>query len=83
METIYANGTHFSDDLGRERIFNGINYVNKGKKKFLFSKKKKYIFAFDEKRIKKLKELGFNIVRLGIIWDAVEPEPNVYNEKYA
>lgn len=82
MEKIFTNGSHFTDDLGRERIFNGINYVNKGKKKFLFSKKKKYKFKFDEKLMKKLKELGFNIVRLGIIWDAVEPEPNVYNENY-
>ena len=27
-------------------------------------------------------DLGFNVVRLGIIWEAVETAPGVYNHTY-
>ena len=29
---------------------------------------------------KKISDWGFNVIRLGIIWDGLEPEPGVYND---
>lgn len=29
-----------------------------------------------------LRRMGFNVVRVGVIWKAVEPKPGVYNDRY-
>src|SRR5690554_6839579 len=44
--------------------------------------KMNYIPPWNEEDFKLLRDWGFNVVRLGLIWDAVEPEPGVYNEAY-
>lgn len=80
MDRIYTQGMKFRDEKGRECIFNGINLVNKGKP--TLSGGRKYKFKWDEDDLLELKELGFNLIRLGVIWDAVEPEPGVYDEEY-
>lgn len=71
----------FVDSEGRERIFNGVNLCDKGYNKD-GEERRTYLLDFDEKLIKRLSECGFNLVRLGLTWDAVEPEPNKYNEEY-
>ena len=38
--------------------------------------------SLNEKDIDDLLRWGFNIVRLGVIWEAVEVEPGVYNTTY-
>jgi endoglycosylceramidase len=35
-----------------------------------------------EEIFKQFKTWGFNCIRLGIIWDGLEPEPGIYNEEY-
>lgn len=80
MDRIYTEGLKFRDEKGRECIFNGINLVNKGKP--TLSGDRKYKFKWDEDTLREIKELGFNLIRLGVIWDAVEPEPGVYDEEY-
>ena len=66
----------FVDGDGRQIIFNGINLVNK-------NPEEGYIGNFDDSLIfKSFKKYGFNIIRLGIIWAGLEPEPGVYNEDY-
>ena len=71
----------FVDTEGRERIFNGVNLCDKGYASPDKSKKI-YDLPFNEELIAKLSNLGFNLVRLGITWDAVEPKPFEYNEKF-
>lgn len=71
----------FVDSEGRQRIFNGVNLCDKGYHKD-GEERRTYLLDFDEKLIKQLSEYGFNLVRLGLTWDAVEPEPCRYNEEY-
>lgn len=70
----------FIDSEGRERIFNGVNLCEKGWH-VDGNPKRQYAFNFDENLIKKLSQLGFNLVRLGLTWDSIEPEPGKYNEE--
>lgn len=72
--SIRVVGGQFVDREGRQVILHGINMVCKDKGN--------YIGAWDEGDFRKLKEWGFNVVRLGIIWDGVEPEPGKYDDEY-
>ena len=38
--------------------------------------------SLNEEDMERMKQWGFNIVRLGIIWEAVETAPGVYNHTY-
>ena len=38
--------------------------------------------SLNDKDIDDLVKWGFNVVRLGVIWEAVEVEPGVYNNTY-
>ena len=70
----------FIDSEGRERIFNGVNLCEKGWH-VDGNPKRQYAFNFDENLIRNLSQLGFNLVRLGLTWDSIEPEPGKYNEE--
>jgi endoglycosylceramidase len=72
---ISVKGTGFIDSNGRQVIFNGINYVNKDPKINYIPKDSAATFT-------RFKNMGFNCIRLGVIWDGVEPEPGKYDEKY-
>lgn len=81
MDKISVNGASLVDEYGRERIFNGVNLVFKG------DHEKSGTEAFipgdwDEPLMQKLRERGMNLVRLGLIWEAVEPQPGIYAEDY-
>ncbi len=65
----------FVDNHGRQVILNGINVINK-------SKKQDYLVPEDSTLYSKLRNWGFNCIRLGIFWDGIEPQPGIYNEKY-
>lgn len=82
MERIFVDGLKFRDERGRERIFSGINCVDKGAPGKIFKLRRKYTKPLDVKYIKDFKRLGFNLVRLGIVWDCIEPEPGKYNDEY-
>lgn len=79
MDKITVQQKRFIDAKGRHVILNGINMVYKGE---LVCGKMNYIPPWNEEDFKLLRDWGFNVVRLGLIWDAVEPEPGVYNEAY-
>ncbi len=73
---VTINGTKFIDGFGRQILLNGMNLVNK-------NPKENYIGQYTNPEIfKNFKKWGFNVIRLGIIWDGLEPEPGVYNEEY-
>jgi len=72
---ITVSGQRFVDSYGREVILSGINKVNK-------NPDDNYIDKDSVELYKVLSGCGFNVIRLGVIWDGVEPEPGVYDEKY-
>ena len=73
MITIKGNKLYTND--GQEFIAKGINMVCK-------DKSKNYIGDYTEDDFRFLKEHGFNLIRLGLIWDGAEPEPGKYDESY-
>lgn len=81
MLKITTSGQKFIDSEGRQRIFNGMNFCDKGYYD-PESPRKIYTVDFNEDLIKNISEMGFNIIRLGLTWDAVEPEPRKYDEEY-
>lgn len=77
MDKITTSGKAFIDNYGRERIFHGFNIVDKSD---FNGGKNEFGFNFDNAFFKQFDENGFNILRLGFSWDAVEPEPGKYND---
>lgn len=80
MNKISVDGNRFVDEHGRERIFYGINFGDKG---FTFSD---LYENFDSDsvlgdNIDYLKNHGLNIVRYFLNWSYLEPNPGKYNEK--
>lgn len=65
----------FIDAQGRQIILHGINLVNK-------NKSKNYLGDEGAEDFMAMKNWGFNCIRLGIIWDGLEPEPGVYDDNY-
>ncbi|MFJ9458428.1 cellulase family glycosylhydrolase [Kitasatospora sp. NPDC101447] len=69
-------GRWLTDDQGRVVTVHGVNLVDK---------KPPYFPAaggFGEQDARFLAENGFNAVRLGFAWSAVEPQPGVYDDAY-
>ncbi|WP_099205785.1 cellulase family glycosylhydrolase [Scatolibacter rhodanostii] len=72
---VTSKGNIFVDWLGRHTLLHGINMVCK-------EKDRNYIGDYHDKDFETLRNGGFNVIRLGIFWDAVEPEPGKYDEHY-
>lgn len=81
MDKISTNGKRLVDEYGRERIFSGINVCDKGRPDPSLGRRT-YVYDWDDERIEQFKKQGFNIIRLGITWDAVEPEKGQFNDEY-
>lgn len=71
------NGQYIESNTKNRIILRGINLVNK-------------IAPYDydnllkptQKHLSYLSQMGFNLVRLGICWDGVEPKIGIYDDKY-
>jgi len=72
---IKIEGRNFVDTHGRHVIFSGINFISK-------NPEEKYMPPQAQETFAKFRSWGFNCIRLGIIWDGLEPEPGEYNEEY-
>ncbi|WP_223551886.1 cellulase family glycosylhydrolase [Aestuariivivens sp. NBU2969] len=72
---VSIKGQNFVDSLGRTLTLHGISVCNK-------DPKTNYLGHITPEEFKMFKEWGFNVIRLGIIWDGLEPEPGVYNQEY-
>lgn len=72
---ITSDGKTFTDRNGKKVIPHGINMVCK-------DKSRGYIGYYEPEDFSWLRKHGFNIIRLGIFWDAVEPEPGRYDDDY-
>lgn len=65
----------FIDAQGNQIVLHGINYVNKS------AQIDKAGFSNPE-HFKLMQQWGFNCIRLGVIWQGVEPSPGVYDDAY-
>jgi endoglycosylceramidase len=70
------SGRWLTDADGRVVILHGFNMVNK------LPPYRPDAIGFDAAHAAFLAEHGFNTVRLGIIWKALEPEPGTYDDEY-
>ena len=72
---VKVEGQKFVDSEGRQIVFSGINFISK-------NPDENYMPVQGKETIEQFKQWGFNCIRLGIIWDGLEPEPGQYNEDY-
>lgn len=75
MKRVKVEGMRFINEDGNQVIFNGINLVCK-------EKEKGYLEFNIEQLLEVYSKKGFNLVRLGVFWDGVEPKPGVYDDAY-
>lgn len=78
MDRIITKGRSFVDVHGRERIFHGVNIVDKRKE----CDDNKFQFKIDDELLTAFAAKGLNFIRLGTTWSMIEPEPNKYNDAY-
>lgn len=70
-----CKGKKIVDQFGREVIFRGASLICK-------DKDKNYYDNWTEEDFNVLKHMGTSLIRLGIVWDGVEPRPGVYDKTY-
>src|SRR5215211_8206783 len=86
-KSIWKNGSWFNDDQGRHLLFRGVNFASRTKlapylpiapleTKNLSQLNLKQEIKSVEPELDRLKDVGFNVVRLLISWKAIEPRPN-------
>ena len=81
MKKILVKGRQFINEDGDPVVFRGINMVFKGSR-VPGSDRIDYIPDWTEKTFDTLAGCHFNLVRFGLIWDAVEPRPGKYCDEY-
>ncbi len=81
MDKIRTNGKKLLDEYGRERIFYGINVCDKGCYDEAL-RGRCYNYKWDDEMLIAFKKQGYNLIRLGVTWDAIEPERGKYNDVY-
>jgi len=65
----------FVDAQGRQVLLHGMNVISKSKSEGYLSWHRPEDFA-------RMRAWGMNCVRLGVLWDGVEPEPGRFDEDY-
>src|ERR1700674_5150573 len=73
---LMANGRWISDANNRTYISHGVNMVNK------LPPYTRSATGFDGRSAQLLADNGINLVRVGVIYSAVEPAPGVYDDNY-
>ena len=79
---IDSDSRSFVDKHGREVIFHGVNVVYKVDPYIPSSGGFDAQNSLNDKDIEYLKNWGFNFVRLGVMWEAVERSEGVYDDSY-
>ena len=73
---------HFVDEFGRVKIFHGVNLVVKIPPYLPKTDKFDPLMSMSSEDFDHFKIMGFNIVRLGILWEAFEIEENKFDFNY-
>src|SRR6185503_16152923 len=73
------NGIWFRDREGRYATFRGVNFAGRSKA-FPYLPFPIEDFASVQPELDRLRELGFNFVRLLVMWKALEPTPQAQPE---
>lgn len=74
--TLSTDRRFFVSAEGNTTVLRGVNLV---------SKTEPYTYqamGIDEEDVKLIRQMGLNVVRLGINWAAIEPKPGSYDSKY-
>ena len=74
-QLVSVRGKRFADPQGRHLLLHGISLVNK-------DPSVGYLGTEDARTFRAMRNWGLNCVRLGVIWDGLEPQPGVYDETY-
>lgn len=72
---VQCDGMLLRDSLGRMLFLRGLNYVNK-------DAKNKHLNLTKDEAFLKMKQWGYNAVRMGVTWSALEPAPGHYDSTY-
>jgi endoglycosylceramidase len=75
-EFLMSNGRWIFGASGKTYIFHGVNMINKLPPYTLSAT------GFDTRSAQLLADNGLNVVRVGVIYSAVEPAPGVYDDDY-
>ncbi|MBQ0168004.1 MAG: MFS transporter [Treponema sp.] len=74
-KVIKTNGRSFITADGKQVTLQGVNMVCK-------DRALNHIGPYDDDAFALLASLKMNVVRLGIFWESVEPEPGIYDDAY-
>lgn len=72
---VTVSGIQFIDGAGKPLLLHGINVVNK-------SPAEGYTKNIEQRDLATIRNWGMNCIRLGILWDGLEPQPGKINEEY-
>lgn len=75
LDEITVRDGRFIDSEGRQVLLHGMSVISKSPRTGYISWQKPADFA-------RMRHWGMNCIRLGMTWDAVEPEPGKYNEEF-
>jgi len=78
-ETLHVEDNHIKDADGREIIYHGTNVVEK---LFPYVPKTDHfdaIHSFSREDAEFLADMGYNTIRLGVLWAGAEPVEGQYN----
>lgn len=81
--TLHSDGQRLRDADGRHRVMHGINLVAKGNQRsdgtFI---DRGFQGSWTPADVQDIAQRGFTLIRLGVIWAGVEPQPGQYDEDY-
>ncbi len=72
-------GMQLKDEQGNPVLFRGINLIDKGTRT---AGGWRFIPDWPDDLMQRFADMGINVVRLGILWAALEPEPGQFDEEY-
>ena len=72
---VTVSGTRFLDGAGKPVLLHGINIINK-------NQAEGYTARIEAPDFAAIRSWGMNCVRLGILWDGLEPQPGKIDEAY-
>lgn len=77
---LHVDGTRLTDVNGSTVLLHGINLIHKGKRRTdgTFN----FYPNWPDDLYRRFADMGLTVVRLGILWAALEPQPGQYNEDY-